>query len=71
MFDYVLQAMNASELTSIKIKKSTAMSLDEDILEEENDETDDDPQQDNQPSAPTVAELQRSSSCSSADTTKK
>ena len=70
---FVLQAMNASELTSIPMKKPTAVSLDEDILEdeEENEETDDNhPQLDN-PSAAATAELQRSLSCNSADATKK
>lgn len=53
------------------MKKPTSVSLDEDILEEENEETDDDPQHDDNLPAAVKAELQRSSSCSSADTTKK
>jgi len=49
--------MNASELSSIPIKKSTAMSLDEDILEDEEENEETDPELDN-------PKKERSLSCS-------
>jgi hypothetical protein len=70
---FVSQAMNASELSTIPMKKPTSVSLDEDILEddEENEETDDDHAQHDNPSAAAKANLERSLSCNSADATKK
>ncbi|CAB3368930.1 Hypothetical predicted protein [Cloeon dipterum] len=74
----LIQAMNASEMSSIPIKKTTAMSLDEELLEEldeeeeeENDETEADKQLSQQDNQGQQSELSRSLSTSSGETAKK